>query len=222
MRVAKEALNCLVSYATVNNGRYPWAAPVSDVTPPYGDVIGTYFGRIPDAPFGQTLLGNIPEALFPALKAVCDAAPPATPPLCMSVSWPATPACQLSTAPWWGGWKEQVFYGVAPNYTPLLNYALPDIILGIADPTVFPCTALTCLTVNPPSSLPDKQVVVMVAGRQLTGQTRAFPGNKDAVNFVEGENVPPPLPPSPPLPPELFVYTRLPGSSVFNDAVVLK
>jgi len=47
-RVSREVLNCLTSYASANNGRYPWAAPVTDVTTPYSDVINTRFGRLPD------------------------------------------------------------------------------------------------------------------------------------------------------------------------------
>ena len=185
-RVAKEALNCLASYANANGGRYPWAVPITNLAEPYGDVIGTRFGRIPDGPFGQTLLGAIPAIFFPALKLQCDA----TPAKCMATDWPnpGSPRCNFANGSWWRNWKEQVFFGVDAKYTPFLDIQA-NIINGIMP--LLPCPA--CLTVNPPSPAADKRVVVMVAGKRLApvagGQPRSAPSDKQTTaNYVEGEN----------------------------------
>lgn len=48
-RIAREAKNCLDSYAALSNGKYPWAAPVSD-TASYASSNNTRFGRFPTYP----------------------------------------------------------------------------------------------------------------------------------------------------------------------------
>ena len=82
-----------------------------------------------------------------------------------------------SLSGWWLNWKEIVFYAVA----------------GACKPS----PAMGCsgtLVVNPPSSNPDKQIVVIVAGRRLTGpagaQLRGTNAEKGAAaNYLEGNNL---------------------------------
>ncbi len=187
-RVAQEVLNCLTLYASVaqNNGRYPWAAPVTDVTPPYGDAIDTRFGRLPDT-FSATLLGvGGAVALL-----VC----PLTPALCMSTSWPIS--CGVTQGTWWTNWKDMVFYGLAQPYQPA------DPISGIVGvPAPGGCGGACpgpncCLLVDPPTPAADKRVVVVVAGKRLSaanyatgaGQPRTTAFNKqDPTNYLEGTN----------------------------------
>ena len=197
-RVAKEVLNCLNAYASVpqNNSRYPWAAPITDVTPPYDDAINTRFGRVPDGPFGATLLGLGGSVT----NLICSL----TPLLCMDINWPAS--CSWTVNPsWWTNWQEMVFYGVAQAYQPA------DSLLGVPAPG----GCGSCLTVDPPSSSADKRVVVVVAGKRLSavagGQPRSGANKSDPSNYVEGNNVPP----SPYT--SQNNYTQLPTASTFND-----
>lgn len=185
-RVAKEVLNCLDAYASrpESNGRYPWAAPITDVTPPYDDAINTRFGRVPDGPFGATLLG-----LGGSVTAlICSL----TPGICMYGNWPLS--CGHTQGNWWTNWKEMVFYGVAQPYQPA------DSLFGVPAPGVCggACPGPNCcLTVNPPSATANKRVVVAVAGKRLSvaayptgnNQPRTTMANKqDPTNYLEGTN----------------------------------
>jgi len=215
-RVAREMLNCLTAYAGVNGGRYPWAAPMTDVTPPYGDVLNTLFGRIPDQPMSRSVLGIIPTTMpvvGPLLQTACGIAPA----LCMSSNWPNS--CPLPINPaansWWNNWKLHVFYGIADAYKPQILFTQPTpvtvLLGGIAPATGCP----TCLTVDPPSTAADKQVVVMVAGKRLSGvaggQPRTSAANRqNPANFLEGGNDSHPT------------FSRQTGSSTFNDKVMHK
>ena len=100
----------------------------------------------------------------------------------MSLNW-TTASCNIaSTSGWWfsNNWKEIIFYGIAAAYAP--DAPGP---LGCGSP-------LTCLTVNPPSSLADKQFVVFAAGTRLNigaGQPRSTNAQKaDITNYLEGQN----------------------------------
>ncbi len=211
-RVITEVSNCLTAYASANNGRYPWAAPATDVTPPYGDAINTLFGRIPDQPLSQTLLGILPAG--PPLDALCLV----TPALCMSRNWPNTCPLPLlantgaGTTNWWNNWKLHVFYGVADAYKPLVTATLIPLSLntGITPPTGCPA----CLTVDPPSSAADKQFVVMMAGRRLglpLGQPRAGASDwQNPANYLEGSNTSYPT------------FTKQPTGPTFNDTLRYK
>jgi type II secretory pathway pseudopilin PulG len=186
-RVAKEVLNCLTTYASVaqNNGRYPWAAPITDVTPPYADAYDTRFGRVPDT-LNNTQLG----VLGGLMDLVCT-----LPALCMTNAWPAT--CGITQGTWWNNWKEMVFYGLAQPYQPADPLSL---LLGVPAPGA--CGGVCpgpncCLTVNPPSATADKRVVVAVAGKRLSiaaypagnNQPRTTALNKqDATHYLEGTN----------------------------------
>jgi hypothetical protein len=186
-RVAQEVLNCMSTYASVaqNSGRYPWAAPISDVTPPYDDVVDTRFGRIPDFPLTRTQLG--------VAGGVAGASCPALPTVCMSTTWPA--ACGITLGNWWTNWKEMVFYGLAQPYQPA------DPVLGGGVPAPGGCGGACpgpncCLLIDPPTPAADKRVVVVVAGKRLSaaayptgnGQPRTAGFKTDPTNYLEGTN----------------------------------
>lgn len=205
-RVAGEMTNCLTTYANANSGRYPWAAPVTDLTVPYGDAINNLFGRVPDPPLSNTLLGIIPigGALGTALAPLCTLA------LCMSNTWPAT--CTHTQGTWWSNWRLYVFYGVADAYKPRVTGTLLPLVLSGRTPTT---GCPTCLTVDPPSPAADKQIVVMVAGKRLAavagGQLRNSNATRqNPANFLEGSNTTHPT------------FTRQPSSTTFNDTVIYK
>ncbi|MDP2240339.1 MAG: hypothetical protein Q8K18_09275 [Burkholderiales bacterium] len=163
-KVAKEVLNCLSAYAASNNGRYPWAADVTDLS--YQDTNNTRFGRIPDGISGNLLTRTVTTAPT------------------MTDRWPtAGTECNMIRGTAWNNWKEIVFYGVADAYKPVSGL-----------PVGGPCGGTSCLLVNPPSSLVDKRVVVTVAGKRLSavsgGQPRTSVANKqNPANYLEGTNV---------------------------------
>ena len=171
-RVAQEVSNCLTSYATnpQNNGRYPWAADMSaSAGGVYTSAFNTRAGRIPDS-FDYSLIGTG----GPVISFFCSLLPLQ----CMQSSWPGS--CSIITGSWWTNWKDLVFYSVADAYKPQFLGAAPS------------CGA--CLIVNMPSSVQtNKQFVVMVAGKRLSGvaggQPRATILNKSTPgNYLEGEN----------------------------------
>lgn len=178
-RVAKEVLNCLTTYASVaqNNGRYPWAAPVTNVTPPYADAVDTRFGRVPDT-LNFTQLG--------VAGGVANLSCPASPTVCMSTNWPAS--CGITQGNWWTNWKEMVFYGLANAYKPA------DPVAGGGVPASGGCSGTACLLVDPPSTAVNKRVAVVVAGKRLAvvsgGQPRTSSADKSVpANYLEGTNV---------------------------------
>ena len=94
-------------------------------------------------------------------------------------SW--TGNCNINpTTGWWPNWKEYVFFAVADAYKP--------------EPSLPNCGGTgTCLTLEPPSSAANKQVIVFVAGPRLSGveggQPRISNINKGTItNYLEGEN----------------------------------
>ena len=100
-RVAREALNCLRSYAARNAGLYPWAAPVSsDYTHALVDTNGVTFGRLP-----QALTATKASGLADDWNA---ASPPFACPIGMS---------RLEHQ-WWANWSNLVFFAIAPGYAP--------------------------------------------------------------------------------------------------------
>ncbi|MGH8602912.1 MAG: hypothetical protein ACREXR_09130, partial [Gammaproteobacteria bacterium] len=73
----------------------------------------------------------------------------------MDPTWPS--GCNVNAGTnWWLNWKELIFYGVADAYKP-------------TSPTPPSCASSSCLTVNPPSPVADRQVVVIAAGKRLAG-----------------------------------------------------
>jgi hypothetical protein len=199
-RVAQEVLNCLTAYAgnAQNNGRYPWAAPVTNITTPYADAVDTTFGRVPDT-LNLTELGGA--------GGVANLACPASPTVCMSPNWPTS--CGITQGSWWTNWKEMVFYGVADAYKPA------DPILGGGVPASGGCGL--CLTIDPPSASADKRVVVAIAGKRLAvsaypagnNQPRSLPADKqNPNNYLEGQNNNPPV---------ASIYEQQPISTSFSD-----
>ena len=163
-RVAGEVLKCMTDYASVNNGRYPWAADTEDSGGgDYSDDTDNRFGRIPDTPFTRTNTSSGGG---------------------MSDLWPTS--CNIfPLSGWWLNWKKQVFYGLADAYKPI-NPLTPPVTNACA-------TGGACRVVDPPSTAADKQVVVIVAGKRLSdvgdGQPRVTTGDiGDSENYLEDAN----------------------------------
>lgn len=183
-RVAGEVLKCMTDYALANNGRYPWAAAtVASGSGNYSDVINNRFGRIPDTPFIWTAISSLGG---------------------MSFLWPTS--CNIfSTSDWWVNWKKQVFYGLADAYKPI-NPPTPPVANACA-------TGGACRVVDPPSTAADKQIVVIVAGKRLSGvaggQPRVTTGDiGNSANYLEDAN-------------QLGVtFSKSPLTSTFNDVLV--
>ncbi|MEN6587663.1 MAG: hypothetical protein ABFE02_16615 [Sulfuricella sp.] len=190
-RVAGEALNCLTEYAAKpqNQGRYPWAAPLNpSVSPSYSGVSGSRYGRIPDT-FGGGFDSTVTSSgtLHP-----------------MDSSW--TGNCNINSGSWWPNWEEIVFFAVADAYKPVNLDVSPVPAPGCG-------VTGTCLTVNLPSASANKQVVVFVGGRRLSGvavgQPRTSSADKGTIaNYLEGQNAT--------LPDDVF--ERSSPTSTFNDA----
>jgi hypothetical protein len=213
-RVAGEALKCLNAYASANNGHYPWAAPVASGA--YADQMNNYFGRIPDAPLSATRYGTL-GTYDPTTLGWIDNACVAQAGYCMGKSWPAAPSCNFTSGTWWTQWKEQAFFGVASGYNPnQIAIASMDLFAGtvtLAPPPIPAPACGPCLTVNPPSVAADKQLVVMVAGKQLSGVNGTPPRiNTDATYYLEDDNVTPPA----------DLYSKKPRTTTFNDTVLYK
>ncbi len=183
-RVAGEALKCMTDYALVNSGRYPWAAAtVASGSGNYSDVINNRFGRIPDTPFVWTAISSLGG---------------------MSLLWPTS--CNIfSLSDWWLNWKKLVFYGLADAYKPI-NPPTPPVVNACA-------TGGACRVVDPPSTSADKQVIVIVAGKRLSGvaggQPRVTTGDiGNSANYLEDAN-------------QLGVtFSKSPLTSTFNDVLV--
>lgn len=95
-RVAAEVTLCLNEYALNNNGRYPWAVPLTDFT--YHDQSNLLFGRIPD---------NLNQTTSDSASTMVNLWGP----LCN------THNNNIPSA-WWQDWREMVFYGLADAYKP--------------------------------------------------------------------------------------------------------
>jgi hypothetical protein len=98
-RVAGEVRNCLDDYAIRNNGRYPWAVQLNDMT--YNDSSNLYFGRIPD--------------ILNSSNGSCGGGMGSP-----SSVWGPTCNTHQTNSPstWWKNWREMVFYGLAAAYKP--------------------------------------------------------------------------------------------------------
>jgi hypothetical protein len=96
LRVAREALACLRTYANANGGHYPWAGAVTDnYTAPLIDTPGVYFGRLP-----QSLPATAASGLAGGWTSPC--------PIGMLIN----------KDKWWANWVNLVFVAVAPGYAP--------------------------------------------------------------------------------------------------------
>lgn len=160
-RVAGEVKNCLNDYALHNNNRYPWAAPLTDLSTTYQDNSGIYFGRIPDR-FDNTRSDSGGSLMSNQWEVICNT------------------HTIYAADDWWKNWKEMVFYGVAKNFRP--NQA--------AAPS-FPSTcasAGSCLNINNPNT--PARFVVIVAGKMLSNpnQTNRNVNKSNAYYYLEGGN----------------------------------
>lgn len=183
-RVGREVHNCLVAYANTNtylNTRFPYSARIVTglAAPNYSDSDAVIFGRVPDTSFSKTLMDS-------NLFGVMDT---------MRANWPGE-CFIVSNSGWWRNWKEHVFYGVANSYKPepgFGSYNAPS------------CGS--CLTVNVPASVSNRQFVVIVAGKTLAGQNRSGNAAKNTLsNYLEGENVNGDT-----------IYLQQPSTTNFND-----
>jgi len=157
-RVAGEVKNCLEDYASLNNGRYPWAVPLTDLST-YKDQSILLFGRIPD---DMTNTQNDSGGV-------------------MTMQWGGNCNTHSNNMPssWWKQWRELVFYGLADAYKPVNP---PNI------PAANSCTVGTCLSVNPPSAAVNKKYVVIVAGKMLATQNNRPTNKTTLSNYLEPPN----------------------------------
>lgn len=224
-RVAKEAFNCLTSYAAASNGRYPWAADMAlSANGNYSSRQDVLFGRLPDS-FSQTLVGTgdlLDAVLVLAVNTVCTVLPSV--PGCMSNSWPsssASPACHITNGSWWLQWRELVFYGVADTYKPRATVQILPPAVVVPPPGTCP----NCLVVDPPSGSENKRFVVVVAGKILQGPMNDSGGTgpaqlprttvarkSDPLNYMEHENGNNTA--------TSYIYTQRPTAANFNDVLL--
>lgn len=158
-RVAGEVKQCLIEYASINNGRYPWSVPLTDLIN-YNDSTNRLFGRIPDD------LDNTDTDSGGGVI--------------MDNKW--GPMCNThnnnTAATWWLNWREMVFYGLANPYRPINPPTTPA--------TNTCATPGNCLSVNPVST--SAKFVVIVAGKMLPTQTLRYSNKANANFYLEGGN----------------------------------
>lgn len=188
-RVVREAFNCLTDYADQpeNKGRYPWAASISN------SAASNDYSDVADNRFGR-----LPETFANTIDSSLTIG---SPPTSMKDNW--TTACSLTVTWWKNNWREQVFYSLADAFKPVSPLTIPG------------CG--TCLLVSSPSSTPKTQIVVMVAGKTLTGQlrnTNARRGNSD--NYLEDANRPLPFNSAD------DSYAQQAATSTFNDVLLFR
>lgn len=164
-RVAKEVFNCLGAYAIANNGRYPWAAEVTDLT--YRDKENVRFGRIPDG-----IPGNLLNDTVNTEPGMAD-------------RWPTTGTeCNMIRFTAWNNWKELVFYGLADAYKPVSGLP-PGGPCGLCLTVNPPSTAANKRVVV---AVAGKRLSNAAYGAG-NNQPRATTANKqDPTNYLEGTN----------------------------------
>ena len=162
-RVANEVRLCLEDFASNNNGRYPWAAPITNLVSPYNDNNDEYFGRIPDDLTNTN--NDIDNSPNSGRWGTCNT---------HTFNTPKT---------WWTNWKEMVFYGVAKIFSPT------DTPAPIFPST---CTTPgNCLSIN--GSNTPARFVVIVAGEKLSAPDQAnrntsSSNRSNPFYFLEGGN----------------------------------
>jgi hypothetical protein len=144
-RVARQARQCLEKFAASGGGRYPFAAPLSDVTT-FNDVPTPLYGRIPmvlddtDSILGTA--GWPPDDMQDPGRAGTED--------CFRVGAPPTDPS------WWDSWRELLLYRVSVAYAP-----------GESGD----CSIDPCLTVNSNGTV---KFVVIVAGRTLASPDQSL------------------------------------------------
>jgi len=164
-RVARQARMCLQNFAAQAgaDGRYPFAAPLSDLTN-FADADSTYYGRVPKT------LAATNTALGTTL------AWPADDPQVPQTPGPEVTEYCFQTGTWWDYWDELLFYRVAPGYAP--NAVTPG------------CG--TCLTVNNVGLAKVVVIVAGKAHVSSPAQSRITAFNKQlASNYLETAPSPP-------------------------------
>ena len=162
-RVLRDVKSCLDNYAQNSGGKYPWAAPVTDITN-YTGVPDTTFGRIPTNIVTTGMLFGIPTISDPAMLS----------------SWSSVTGCIFSanTTYWYtNSWRELVFYQLASGYRP--------------QPFIGAACGGTCLSIsgsgNPYNGTGTYRAVVAMARGVMGTQNRA--SKTDASQYLEGINV---------------------------------
>lgn len=163
-RVAAEVKNCLLEYALNNNGRFPWAARITDLDSPYNDNDNEFFGRIPDD-LSDTDSGTSMDDKWSTTGLICKTHDGNT------------------ASKWWTNWKELVFYGLSDKYSP-----------GNSSAPSFPSTCTTpgnCINIS--SSNTPAKFVVIVAGKKLANPDQSLrnannANRANAFYFLEGGN----------------------------------
>ncbi|TCV80075.1 hypothetical protein EDC63_13110 [Sulfurirhabdus autotrophica] len=109
----------------------------------------------------DTLFGRLPDTPFTNTNISNPS---------MGINW----ICNIaSNSYWWLNWKESVFYGLGNAYKPANTTTPPGIDVYI----------------NPTTTLSNKQVVVIIAGKPLSGQSRTTNSDKaNPANYLEGFN----------------------------------
>lgn len=164
-RVARQARKCLENYSLQAGagGRFPFAAPLSDLTN-FADAAGTYYGRVPKT------LGASDVALGTAVAWPAD-----DPQVPQSPGPEVTEYC-FQAGTWWDYWRELLFYRVAPGYAP--------------DAVTPSCG--TCLTVNNVGLAKAVVIVAGKAHGASPTQARVTALNKQlASNYLETAPSPP-------------------------------
>jgi type II secretory pathway pseudopilin PulG len=169
-RVARQARKCLQRFAYPSGpgslpGRYPFAAPMSDVVT-YADT-STPGGP----PFTVTEYGRIPSTVVATNDALGGT----------TYSWPnddpqpgASPTACFASGTWWDFWRELLLYRVSTAYS------------AVGSGT---CATSACLTVN---SQNEVKFVVIVAGRKLSNPNQATRDSdkSNLVNYLETADSP--------------------------------
>jgi hypothetical protein len=184
-RVAGEARVCLTTYAykseSNNAGRYPWPAPLAYTALPFVGEANNYFGRVPDVNFEATFISSGGNMDKKFDNSFCKI------------------GASSFTGDWWGKnkWYNYIFYAIAASHAP--NAAANSM-----------CGA--CLQIYSPNisaSLGNKEIVVVSAGREINGQSRAI-APSDPANYFENQNA---------TPYDSVFYRGLP-SQQFNDRIL--
>ncbi len=173
-RIARQARRCLQEFAYPSGpgsppppgpGRYPFAAPMSDVVT-YADT-STPGGP----PFSVTEYGRIPSTVVATNDALGGTA----------YSWPndnpqpgASPTACFASGTWWDFWRELLLYRVSAAYSPIGSGS---------------CATSACLIVN---AQDEVKFVVIVAGRELSNPNQATRASdkSNLVNYLETADSP--------------------------------
>jgi hypothetical protein len=164
-RVARQARKCLENFSLQAGagGRFPFAAPLTDVTN-FADADSTYYGRVP-----KTL-----DATNTALGTTLGW--PADDPQVPQIPGPEVTEYCFQTGTWWDYWDELLFYRVALGYAP--NAVTPG------------CG--TCLTVNNAGQTKAVVIVAGKAHLSSPTQARSTALNKQIpANYLETAPSPP-------------------------------